>query len=169
MRIDYSIPDHDLLLGIFDLKLKSYPVEDHLNLEKIVKACPRIHSRFTYPRHRQPTNYIAINQAKRRLRKVEDITDSSWNCHLNARSIISTSSLVSVHMSNSLIRPTQTKCSKILVGLVITNSVESLAKQMNPTYSRIFNLQIALVVSSSNLVRHSWSSLFHSAQNRTSA
>ena len=63
VRIDYEYPDHDLLLGILELKLKPYPKEEGLELDKIVKRMPHGFTGSHIQDIVNQANYISINQA----------------------------------------------------------------------------------------------------------
>ena len=63
VRIDYEYPDHDLLLGILELKLKPYPKKEELELDKIVKRMPHGFTGSHIQDIVNQANYISINQA----------------------------------------------------------------------------------------------------------
>jgi len=63
VRIDYEYPDHDLLLGILELKLKPYPKKEELELDKIVKKMPHGFTGSHIQDIVNQANYISINQA----------------------------------------------------------------------------------------------------------
>jgi len=64
VRIDYAYPDHELLLGILKLKLKPFPLQGQLDLEKIVKRMPLGFTGSHIQDIVNQSNYIAINQSK---------------------------------------------------------------------------------------------------------
>jgi len=63
VRIDYEYPDHDLLLGILELKLKPYPKKEELKLDKIVNRMPHGFTGSHIQDIVNQANYISINQA----------------------------------------------------------------------------------------------------------
>ena len=63
VRIDYDYPDHDLLTGIFELKLKPFPTEDGLDLRKIVKRMPLGFTGSHIQDIVNQGNYISINKS----------------------------------------------------------------------------------------------------------
>ena len=63
VRIDYEYPDHDLLSGILELKLKPYPKKERLELDKIVKRMPHGFTGSHIQDIVNQANYISINQA----------------------------------------------------------------------------------------------------------
>ena len=63
VRIDYEYPDHDLLSGILELKLKQYPKKEGLELDKIVKRMPHGFTGSHIQDIVNQANYISINQA----------------------------------------------------------------------------------------------------------
>ena len=63
VRIDYEYPDHDLLSGILELKLKPFPKKEGLELDKIVKRMPHGFTGSHIQDIVNQANYISINQA----------------------------------------------------------------------------------------------------------
>ena len=63
VRIDYEYPDHDLLSGILELKLKPYPKKEGLELDKIVKRMPHGFTGSHIQDIVNQANYISINQS----------------------------------------------------------------------------------------------------------
>jgi ATP-dependent Zn protease len=63
VRIDYEYPDHDLLMGIFELKLKPYPKKDGLDIYSIVKRMPHGFTGSHIQDIVNQANYISINQS----------------------------------------------------------------------------------------------------------
>ena len=63
VRIDYEYPDHELLSGILELKLKPYPKKEGLELDKIVKKMPHGFTGSHIQDIVNQANYISINQS----------------------------------------------------------------------------------------------------------
>ena len=64
VRIDYAYPNHDVLKGIFELKLKPYPHEKGIDLEKIVAKMPVGFTGSHIQDIVNQANYISINESK---------------------------------------------------------------------------------------------------------
>jgi len=64
VRIDYAYPDHDVLKGIFELKLKPYPHNKEINLDKIVAKMPVGFTGSHIQDIVNQANYIAINETE---------------------------------------------------------------------------------------------------------
>jgi len=64
VRIDYAYPDHDVLKGIFELKLKPYPHNKEINLDKIVAKMPVGFTGSHIQDIVNQANYISINESK---------------------------------------------------------------------------------------------------------
>ena len=64
VRIDYAYPDHDVLKGIFELKLKPYPHQKGIDLDKIVAKMPVGFTGSHIQDIVNQANYISINESK---------------------------------------------------------------------------------------------------------
>jgi AAA+ superfamily predicted ATPase len=64
VRIDYAYPDHDVLKGIFELKLKPYPHQKRIDLDKIVAKMPVGFTGSHIQDIVNQANYISINESK---------------------------------------------------------------------------------------------------------
>lgn len=64
VRIDYAYPDHDVLKGIFELKLKPYPHNKEIDLDKIVAKMPVGFTGSHIQDIVNQANYISINESK---------------------------------------------------------------------------------------------------------
>ena len=64
VRIDYAYPDHDVLKGIFELKLKPYPHNKEIDLDKIVAKMPVGFAGSHIQDIVNQANYISINESK---------------------------------------------------------------------------------------------------------
>ena len=64
VRIDYDYPNHDVLKGIFELKLKPYPHEKGIDLNKIVSKMPVGFTGSHIQDIVNQANYISINESK---------------------------------------------------------------------------------------------------------
>tara|TARA_B100001109_G_scaffold59466_1_gene48217 strand:- start:22 stop:2523 length:2502 start_codon:yes stop_codon:yes gene_type:complete len=64
VRIDYAYPDHDVLMGIFELKLKPYPHDKGIDLDKIVAKMPVGFTGSHIQDIVNQANYISINESK---------------------------------------------------------------------------------------------------------
>jgi len=64
VRIDYSYPNHTILNGIFRMKMKPYPHEKNIDLEKIVAQMPTGFTGSHIQDIVNQANYISLNEAK---------------------------------------------------------------------------------------------------------
>ena len=64
VRIDYPYPDHKILKGIFELKLKPYPLDKNIDIDKIVNRMPIGFTGSHIQDIVNQANYISINQMK---------------------------------------------------------------------------------------------------------
>ena len=64
VRIDYPYPDHNILKGIFELKLNPYPHNKNIDIDKIVNRMPIGFTGSHIQDIVNQANYISINQMK---------------------------------------------------------------------------------------------------------